>query len=296
MHVHVKPHYQPAVELTLDDVNAKLAIGDFDGRELAWIPGLSEWTTLDLIPGVARPQPPPLPDSPLPIRTPERHTSHAQARAPQNEFLPERFEASEISGWRTFFLAAHPQAWRRFWARLIDVGIARICLELAALVLLLTTGFYPPYETQPIVAFGGTFVVWVIFLMLYEAFMLSTFGTTIGKLLFRIRVLRADGARLSFREAFSRANGAIGSGMFYLIAFPGLTFWAFYRAYKHLVAHGHASWDSNTGSVVRCRPVFVLLYAFGVVLAIIALLGYTEVRDYARHEFHRITIQQTLRR
>jgi uncharacterized RDD family membrane protein YckC len=179
---------------------------------------------------------------------------------------------------------------------MIDVGIARICLELAALAMLLTTGLWPPYETQPIVAFIGTFIVWVIFLMVYEASMVSAFGTTVGKLIFRIRVLRQDGSRLSFNEAFARANGAIGSGMFYLIAFPALTFWAVSRAYKDLVALGCASWDRDTRTEVRCRPVFVLLYTFGVVLALSAFLGYLVVREYTTQEFRRIVIQKTIDR
>jgi uncharacterized RDD family membrane protein YckC len=297
MRVHIKPHYQPVEELALDDVKAQLEAGRFDGRELAWVPGLSEWTTLDRIPGIARPKPPPLPTTPPPLvglpELAQPQLVFQEPPSPKQQFLPDRFEPSEITSWRIFFLAAHPQAWRRFWGRLIDVGMARICLEITALVLLLTTGFWPPYETQPIPAFIGTFVVWVIFLMLYEALMLSTFGTTIGKLFFRIRVLRSDNSLLSFGEAFFRAKGAIGSGMFYLIAFPGLTFVAVYRAYKELVAQGRASWDTAVGSVVRCRPVFVLVYAFGVVLAISALLGYIVVREYAKQEFRRITVQRT---
>ena len=302
MRIHVKPPYQPPQELALGDVNAKLAAGVFDGRELAWIPGLAEWTVLERIPGVARPQPPPLPATPPPLPLPIRlseivpsQPSPLGSPLTHQQFLPDRFEPSHVTGWRTFFLAAHPQAWRRFWARLIDVGIARFFLELSALVMLLTTGLWPPYETQPFVAFTGTFVVWVLFLMLYETVLLSVFGSTIGKAIFRIHVVHHDGSRLSFGEAFARANKAIGSGMFYLFAFPGVTFCAFYRAYKDLVASGSSSWDLGSGSVVRCRPVSVLLYGLGVVLAISALVGYIAVREYSKNEFRRLAIEQILR-
>jgi uncharacterized RDD family membrane protein YckC len=299
MRVHVKAHNLPAQELTLDTVNLMLARGELDGSELAWVPGMSEWTALDLVPGVVRPQPPTLPETVSTPPPPPRATVAATASEPTTpgkvEFLPDRFDQVPTSGWRAFCLAAHPQAWRRFWARLIDVGMARICLEVAALLLLLTTGFWPPYQTLPIVGFVGTFVVWVIFLLVYEAFMLSVFGTTVGKLIFRIRVLRRDGSCLSFAEAFWRANHAIGSGMFYLIVFPGLTFWAFYRAYKQLVLRGCAPWDSDTEYVVRCRPVFAPVYAFGVILAISAILGYAVISEYSKQEFGR-SIQRRINR
>jgi uncharacterized RDD family membrane protein YckC len=215
-------------------------------------------------------------------------------KPPESQFLPDRFNPSQVTGWRRFFLAAHPQAWRRFWARLIDVGIAKICFELAALFMLLTTGFWPPYETHPFVAFIGTFVVSVLFLILYEASMLSVFGATVGKFIFRIRVTRHDGSLLSFGEAFRRANQTVGSGMFYLFAFPGLTLVAFYRAYKGLLARGCSSWDSDTGSVVRCRPVFVLLYAFGVLFSFSIFCGHMLAREQAKKEFLRITTQKTI--
>jgi uncharacterized RDD family membrane protein YckC len=296
MRIHVKPHNQDPKELTLDSINAMLASGELDGREIAWTPGMSEWAMLELIPGIVRPQPPPLPATPTPAPIQITEPSHSiPAPAPEkpteNQFLPDRFDPSQLTAWRRFFLAAHPQSWRRFWARLIDVGIARICLEFVGLFVLLTTGLWPPYESHPFVAFIGSFIAWVLFLMLYEACMLSFFGTTIGKLIFQIRITLHDGSLLSFGKAFARTNHAIGSGMFYLIAFPGLTFWAFYRAYRNLVASGQSAWDSDTGSVVRCRPVFVLLYAFGVIFSLITLLGYIGVREHTKQEFLRVMIQ-----
>lgn len=276
--------------------------GELEGQEPAWVPGMPEWTTLDLVSGFGSPKPPPLPPLPKPTMSKPKATdpetvkvSQPKILDPAATFLSDRYDPAQVSGWKKHFRPAHPLAWRRFWARMIDVGVARVGMEIIAIVLLLAFGFWPAYETHPILAFVGSFIFLVLFLMLYEAIMLSVFGTTFGKLIFRIRVVRGDGSHLSFREALSRSNRASRSGMFYLIAFPGLTFYACHRAYKKLAANGQTSWDSTVGSVVRCRPVFFLLYILGVILALCSLVGNLASRDNAKKEYRRIRRSEHLR-
>jgi hypothetical protein len=147
MRICVKTNDGPPHELTLEEVNEKLAKGTFDGSELAWTPGLTQWTALESIPGAVRPQPPPLPTVSPPTQVHQLALNVTSPRQPshhRDELLQSYFESNEVTAWRKFFLAAHSQAWRRLWARLIDLGLTRLFLELALLALLQTTDFDPP--------------------------------------------------------------------------------------------------------------------------------------------------------
>jgi hypothetical protein len=55
MKIFVTPKYMPQAELTLEEINKKLELGDFDGSEPARTSETNEWTTLDKIDGVTIP-------------------------------------------------------------------------------------------------------------------------------------------------------------------------------------------------------------------------------------------------
>lgn len=63
MRIHVKHPDRPPQELRLEEVNRMLAKGELDGDELAWTPGLADWTQLRLVHGAVMPTPPQLPDA-----------------------------------------------------------------------------------------------------------------------------------------------------------------------------------------------------------------------------------------
>ncbi len=89
MRVHVKRGDEPVREFTIEQVNSMLAKGELDGDELAWTAGLSAWTQLRCIPGVALPSPPPLPGTgtqgaDLPVSPPES----TPGMAPQGSVHP----------------------------------------------------------------------------------------------------------------------------------------------------------------------------------------------------------------
>lgn len=252
-----------------------------------WVDGMANWKPLaELLPETnpshraqpARNSPTPLPRIKVVADT-----------------IPDRYTSSEVTPTQKFFLAAHPQAWRRFWARMIDVGFARIALEICALLFIATSGLGPPYKSQPFLAYIGTFVGWVCFLILYEGLLLSGTSTTIGKWLFRIRISKIDGTPLSFRDAVKRANGAVGSGLFYLIFFPAPTLGAIYLAYGKLLKTNSTEWDAATASVVTCRRVSVLRYSVGIALAISILFGYFVMHELVKKEARSDMIQQIQR-
>jgi uncharacterized RDD family membrane protein YckC len=123
------------------------------------------------------------------------------------DVIPAAYLPGELSPLKKFFLAAHPHAWRRFWARFVDLGTSRILLEIMALALCSATGWVPPYASHPVPSYLVSFVVWVSFLIFSEAVSLASTGTTVGKWLFGIRVTHKDGSRFSFRQALSRSFG-----------------------------------------------------------------------------------------
>jgi uncharacterized RDD family membrane protein YckC len=179
------------------------------------------------------------------------------------------------------------QAWRRFWARLIDVGIARISIEILFWVLFVLTGFLPPYDTHPIPAYVGTFVAWLAFLISYEALLISMTGSTIGKWLFRIRVLQENGARLSITDAFKRTNGAVGNGLFYLVGYPGVTMGAILLSYRQFLKTNTTKWDSAINCTVTSERVHFFRSAVGMALGIAVFVGYILVREFAKQDARR---------
>lgn len=74
MRIHIKPKYQPQQDFSLEEINQKLANGELDGDELAWIVGMANWISLKEINGVILPSPPSLPDvsnkNPSPLNHP----------------------------------------------------------------------------------------------------------------------------------------------------------------------------------------------------------------------------------
>jgi uncharacterized RDD family membrane protein YckC len=179
------------------------------------------------------------------------------------------------------------QAWRRFWARMIDVGIARISIEALFWVLFVITGFFPPYQTHPIPAYVGTFVAWLAFLISYEALLISMTGSTIGKWLFRIRVLQENGTRLSITDAFKRTNGAVGTGLFYLVGYPGVTVGAILLSYRQFLKTNTTKWDSAINCTVTSERVHFFRSALGMALGIAVFVGYILVREFAKHDARR---------
>ena len=179
------------------------------------------------------------------------------------------------------------QAWRRFWARLIDVGIARISIEALFWVLFVLTGFSPPYETHPIPAYVGTFVAWLAFLISYEALLISMTGSTIGKWLFRIRVLQENGARLSITDAFKRTNGAVGNGLFYLVGYPGVTVGAILLSYRQFLKTNTTKWDSAINCTVTSERVHFIRSAVGMAFGIAVFVGYILVREFVKQDARR---------
>jgi uncharacterized RDD family membrane protein YckC len=106
-----------------------------------------------------------------------------------------------------------------------------------------------------------------------EALLLSSFGTTPGKLLFNIKVHRKDGGRLNYMEAMNRSmivwilGIGIGLAFFQILA---MTIALFY-----LLRKGETLWDRLLGNQVHHRPLGPqkIILAVAAYLVLLSLQG-----------------------
>lgn len=154
------------------------------------------------------------------------------------------------------FAGHHP--WRRLFARTVDMALAA---PLLYLLLFNNFGKNNPFAEL----FFGTYgAVWVldrpvfIVVLIYvlwvpiEAAFLTWFGATIGKWAFGIRVLDADGNRLSYGPALERSLWVLSTGVAFGIPFVILV--SGFIAYKRLEKKGVTFWDERVESSVLCHP------------------------------------------
>jgi uncharacterized RDD family membrane protein YckC len=142
----------------------------------------------------------------------------------------------------------HP--WRRFFARTVDLLFLAVPLYLAAFFGLLKI---LPDDSTKIVEILTNEVAAAIFAywlwVPVEAWFLATFGATPAKWIFGIKVLAADGQKLTYPAALKRAASVCIFGD----AFGIPVFALFSRAYAYdkLKKTGTTKWDGVAGSVVQ---------------------------------------------
>ena len=114
---------------------------------------------------------------------------------------------------------------------------------------------------------GGAFFVWNFI----EALLISSFGTTPGKMLFNFRVLRKNGTQLNYLEALGRSIiiWIFGIGM----GLPVLQIVAMILALFFLLKKGEALWDRTLQAKVHHKPlgpqqVFLAAGAYLVLLSL----------------------------
>src|ERR1700687_1068074 len=164
------------------------------------------------------------------------------------------------------------RAWPRFWARQFDNAICwGIAIGMASLL-----GMAPPLRLPNLlIAIGiGAMLVGVLHLV-YEALMLTVFGTTIGKSVFGLRVETRRGNKAQFSRFLRRSLGAWQWGSYAYVLFPLATLFAWKKSYDELRLNGRTYWDkqSKTRVIGAVLPMWHLsagagltIGAFGMVL------------------------------
>lgn len=158
---------------------------------------------------------------------------------------------------------AQVRPWVRYWARMFDIYIASI---LAGLVIGI---FYPDVLNED--GFDLLLGMSVIFSWMFiEAVFLSTFGTTPGKWLFKIKLTEANGGGLKFDTALSRSFKVWWRGLG--AGFPLISLVTLSVAYGKLTKNSITSWDSDCRVAVAhdrigtLRVIIALTFFFGFLL------------------------------
>ena len=188
--------------------------GKILGQELIWQKGAADWLPVKQLPEF---------EGYWPI-SPETIANAEEAR---------RVARSELD---------RPQPWLRFWARMVDY-----LWFYAACLLILAAALPEEALTWLVKAMLAMAPVDSVIFLLYtplEAWMLSRHGTTPGKSLLRIQVVRLDGRLPTYRQALVRSllvfirGYALGLGIIKLFTMS----WARVT----LMARGVTSWDERT--------------------------------------------------
>ena len=146
----------------------------------------------------------------------------------------------------TQYRQLHARPWIRLWARSIDL-----------LILGLVVSIIMAYLTPTLfIEFKIVHSLLVLFLwFLIEPFVLSTWGTTVGKYLLNISVLDLNGCKPTLNNAFSRSFWVWCAG--YGFGVPIVSLFTLYFSYQRLNNSGTTRWDKNNFIVTHGKIGFI---------------------------------------
>jgi uncharacterized RDD family membrane protein YckC len=230
--------------LTLADLRAILSRTPRAGSVLVWREGLEDWAIAESVPELAAHlvKPPPLP----PVRS-------TTVRVPPTN-LP---IGSEVTKGRAKTL--HP--WRRYFARFFDISIFSMSFFIVLGVVF--PEWFVNTQNQSSNNYLYTFVTFAAYVV-FEAIFLNTFGTTLGKLLYGIK-LKVNGERqVQFSTALKRSMAVWIRGLG--VGIPIITLITLIVAYQTLMKDGEASWDRD----FNCQIIHRDYSALRVIVIIIS--------------------------
>lgn len=109
-----------------------------------------------------------------------------------------------------------------FWIRLLAKFVDGIALQVAGLALRFLITLMVDPKTQPVPFFAITWVVGVIIGASYTTYFVGRFGATPGKMACRLRIIMADGGKLTYLRAlgrhFAEILSSITLGIGYIMA------------------------------------------------------------------------------
>src|SRR5262249_29831758 len=116
--------------------------------------------------------------------------------------------------------------------------------------------------------------VWVF----VEALLLSLFGTTPGKWLFRVQLTRTTGP-VSYSAALRRSARVWSQGL--AAGLPFITIVAVIYAHMNLTRDAIAAWDKDGGFVVTHDNVGAVRVAVAAVLVFLATIAFIAINRWA---------------
>ncbi|MBX3430063.1 MAG: RDD family protein [Hyphomonadaceae bacterium] len=172
-------------------------------------------------------------------------------------------------------------AWARWLGRLID-RLLMVPFVFAVFIVtgaLVEFGRLPPefiaFADNPIQATIAEIVVALVLWLLWEPLFLSNTGTTPGKWIMGVRVLRPDGSKIGFFTAMGRFLWVYAVGMG--LGIPLLSLMCMFFANVTLAGEGKTAWDKGLGIEVthtKRHPIVWLLafiFVFGANTTLVIL-------------------------
>lgn len=143
--------------------------------------------------------------------------------------------------------------WDRFFARCIDLPIA---IFIVAVVSIFIPEFPEDGQFKPlwiILNLGVGMVTLCITMILWDAFWISKYGATPGKMLLGLIVRDKNGDMPSWKTAKTRATTFLGQGLYYTFFFPVFQIIGAISAWKR--RDGVQPWDGVLGTQVLQSPI-----------------------------------------
>lgn len=232
-----------------------LSDGTFTEEDLGWHEGLDTWMPLKEIPAVAAI----LED----YQAPEKAVTGRAAPSLSPEGALEELGCTQVRPFVRFFARWLDLAvfWVLCWAVLGGYDIPEPLAPGESLDEMLEAMQPFAFITLAIV-FAWNFV---------EAYLLSSFGTTLGKYVFRIEVRNGGGARLSYGQALRRTLHVWVAGLGLGVAFlrEALEIIALFN----LVNTGRTSWDRSQNLQVQHRRIGEGRIAVAVLIFLAVFFG-----------------------
>lgn len=260
--------------LTSFRIKELLEDGQLERSDIGWHEGMEEWKPLGEISALEMFLPrvqkdvPTIAEDPTGAAIHETHENHVEpvdsyqeARAVKAALPKEPKELVELVGpemAKTIALqrVRQREAWRRFFARLLDLALIGLLVWAGGVAL----GLVEPGELvipRFVVIMISPFI-WIPF----EALCLKFWGFTPGKAMLGLRVVTADGTPISMRRAFSRAFDVWFTGCG--AELPILNVVTKVLAMAKYRVTGETSWDE----ALKLKVVHHPLAAPGIMLAI----------------------------
>ncbi|QBG85416.1 RDD family protein [Xanthomonas oryzae] len=180
-------------------------------------------------------------------------------------------------GWQD--IRAHP--WRRYFARSFDTFALGLLMWFSIGIVVGTVS--PPLYSALVAPVSSKVllsgILTSLLLMPMLAIWIGLCGTTPGKWLFGVRVLRADGYALGFADALRREGRVFVFGMGLCV--PLISMMTQLFALVKLINAGKTSWDLKAGWVVTHRPTGrwqITLYVVAGIsaMALVALMRWMQ--------------------
>lgn len=219
MQVYLAIQGQKAGPFSLFQVEEKLRAKEVDNATLGWYEGQDKWQPLRELPPF--------------VGYFDKDKSREESRALEDEETLDNFRRTEAEE------LLRPRPWRRFCARMLDntffffatLALAMLLKQMAGLSL-------SYYDFAQNVAFAS-----IPAMMILEAILIATWGTTPGKKLLGIRLINANGDPPSMGQSARRAVSVfvLGQGFLMPVLYPIAAVVSYYILKKRGVTY----WDAS---------------------------------------------------